>query len=1283
MLLTFAVWMSTALLIYGLVLAVHAFRTQLSLAPTYITLGFITCLMMWASILGARLPMGPIVIFWGSTLFSGLLIGIFAIYVFDGSAAARMAMLTVCVLILGTYAAQRILDVQLASGLSVSVVQLPPVEIRGYLASAFAAFCDLLFLAFVWESLHRFKPTRILLVRVFLTLSGTLFLDTVLYLGLAYGDAAIFKAYVLGSLADRFIVSVWVAPILTAYVAWQRRVHGVDLGRGRVFAILQRSAKSERELVAAQREIALRTAVEEALREKEEQFRTLVTNIPGVTFRCLYDENRTMLFISESIREATGYDPEDFVQNRIRTFASLVHPDDLEMVRKTIDQANTDRAAYSIGYRIVGKSGSVHWMGERGRIAYDDEGQPKWIDGVVSDVTERRVAEDALRQSREYSARFEFIANAVEDNMSFLDREFRLLAVNEAWLRAMNASRETVIGKTLAEVWGGGAFDREIRDVMEPCFEGRTVVYRRWIDFPGLGRRFCEVKMFPYRNESDVVSHIVAVTRDITQEHEAEQEITEARNAAEAANRAKSEFLATMSHEIRTPMNAIIGMTRLALKTELSPKQQDYLSKTLASANSLLGIINDILDFSKIEAGRLEMESVVFNLDDVLNHLANLISVKAAEKDHVEVLFDTPVDVPRMLVGDPLRLGQVLLNLASNAVKFTDAGEIVIKTRLIELVEKGCVLRFSITDSGIGMTDEQMARLFQPFTQADGSTTRRYGGTGLGLTISKRLVELMRGTISVTSTPGAGSTFSFTARFDDPDESTPIYRSGAPDLRGMRVLVVDDNARSREVLENMLQSMSFQVQSVDSGQKAITCLTKGLGGDPFDLVLMDWQMPEMNGIDAAKAIRDSDRITSKPGIILVTAYGKDEAVREAEQAGIGAVLAKPVSESALFDTVMYIAGLSGRPSDQALTAANESATAGLDGLRVLLVEDNEINQQVAEELLQGAGVSVTIASNGQEAVTMVQSADYDVVLMDIQMPVLDGYAATKSIRSLPAFKTLPIIAMTANAMAGDRERCLAAGMNAHVAKPIDPDELFATLHQWAPSGRADTASQRAPKPAQQDIGTEADWPAGDLDGIAVSEGIARVGGNRKLYVKLLRQFRDRNASSADEIAEALRAGDRELAARIAHSMKGSAGNIGASAVYKVAAVLESAIKSGTSINDLETELADFRKYLQIVVHSVGLLDKVETHPKQTANGGNGDFDPAKGLGLIHEAGRMLVEDYSVAMERVEDLKSLLHGTPLQDRLHDVERAFENFDTDRAAQVLQELAEAIQAVQKEK
>jgi CheY-like chemotaxis protein len=699
-------------------------------------------------------------------------------------------------------------------------------------------------------------------------------------------------------------------------------------------------------------------------------------------------------------------------------------------------------------------------------------------------------------------------------------------------------------------------------------------------------------------------------------------------------------------------MNAIIGMAHLALKTDLTAKQYDYLKKVDISAKSLLGIINDILDFSKIEAGKLNMESVDFQLEDTLDSISTLVGIKTQEKG-LELLIKTDASVPTALVGDPLRLGQILINLSNNAVKFTEVGEIVVSTELVKKDKAQVILKFSVQDTGVGMTAEQAAKLFQPFMQADSSTTRKYGGTGLGLTISKRLAEMMGGEIWVESVQGRGSTFSFTANFGLGKEKAKKQYKPTSELRGMKVLVVDDNATSRDILQEMLESFTFEVTVAASGPEGITELEDANEDKPFELVIMDWKMPGMDGIEASRRIKDHEDLSKIPAIVLVTAYGREEIMQQSEKVGLEGFLLKPVNPSMLFDTIIQAFGEE-MPEISRVVQRHEQEAEALEHIRganVLLVEDNEINQQVAKEILEGAGLKITLANDGQEAVNAVKENEYDAVLMDVQMPVMDGYTATKTIRKWEGGMRnkgkaqIPIIAMTANAMAGDREKSLDAGMNDHVAKPIDTKELFSTLAKWIEPGDRKMQVDSSKEGLEDKVEWEDDSMP-ELPGISVADGLKKVGGNEKFYRKLLLQFLDTNRDSANEIREALEKKDQPLAVRLAHTVKGVAATLGAGVLAQVSGELEKALKNEET-GKLSNLLEQFASHLNQVMHSI---EKSEAGKKgKMESGESSGQDPVDNAvvgPIIKELFDLMETDLVEARRRLEDLTGHLANSIL-------------------------------------
>ncbi len=751
---------------------------------------------------------------------------------------------------------------------------------------------------------------------------------------------------------------------------------------------------------------------------------------------------------------------------------------------------------------------------------------------------------------------------------------------------------------------------------------------------------------------SDPGKGTVWVVDDISAERAVLEEMTRARSLAEEAARAKTDFLANMSHEIRTPMNAIIGMTHLALKTSLTAQQRDYLQKISLSGRHLLGVINDILDFSRIESGKLPLERIDFNLEQVLGNVTALVVEPAAAKG-LELIVAIDPDVPHQLVGDPLRISQILVNYANNAVKFTERGEITLHVGVSARGEGDVLLEFSVRDTGIGISEEQRATLFQSFQQADNSTTRKYGGTGLGLAIARRLAELMGGEVGVESTPGTGSTFWFTVRLDLGKAGQP-HRVPARHLRGRRMLVVDDNGPVREVIADMLRSMSFEVAAVGSGEAALQELVRAdAAGEAHELVFLDWQMPDMDGIATAHEIHRLP-LASPPQLLLITAYhGRAEVIELARQAGIRDILIKPVSPSQLFNMAQLVLDSQAGQAAEATVQASPRPPAGtgLAGRRVLLVEDNELNQEVATELLMDMGLEVDLAPDGAVAVQKVQENRYDIVLMDMQMPVMDGLTATRQIRRLPGLAGLPILAMTANVMASDRQRCLDAGMNDHSAKPFDPQVLYDRLLHWLGAPAAETGVSSA-------VAAEVVSPPpgfGGIPGLDSALGLRQAMGRTKLYCNLLARFVNGQADFSLRIGGAMAASDWHAAERIAHTLKGTAAQIGAGEIRQLAGQLEQAIRSREPLEKLDMLQADLEVRLSQLVEA--LASHLPAVQQAAVPAG---ADPARVREVCDQLAGLLAEDDFASQQFIDRNEALLR-TGLGDDFAGIAAALHDYD----------------------
>ena len=904
--------------------------------------------------------------------------------------------------------------------------------------------------------------------------------------------------------------------------------------------------------------------------------------------------------------------------------------------------------------------GDTHkWLRCEARRTLMEDGSVAW-NGYWADITERKQVE----------ARTQAVFKHAPVAFLFFSREKGVTRCNAQAVRLFGGdSEQSLLGlmpsqPPLSPIDAAQREDgREIFKRMIATRQAETV---EWRHSRLNGEVFdAESVLIPYEHEGRL--QFCAIVQDITARKKTEAALRAAQQAAEAATLAKTHFLANMSHEIRTPMNAIMGMSHLALLDELPPRARNYVEKVHRAAGNLLQILNDVLDVSKIESGKLELETADFQLENVVSHMADVLGVRAEEKG-MELLFTAPPDIPTALVGDPIRLGQVLINLGTNAIKFTQQGEVLIGCETLNQQADAVTLHFWVQDKGIGMNPEQIQRLFLPFTQGDSSTTRQYGGTGLGLAISRQLVEMMGGRIWVESQEGRGSTFHFTARFGVQAQPNGRRALLASEMHGKRLLLVDDNAAAREVLGDMTRHMGLDVEVSDSGENALQRMQQALAeGRPHEILLADWKMPGMDGIAFARHAL-SVPPGQRPCVLLVTAFAREEALKAAEGVGLAGIINKPVTPSTLLDTLSRVLSQSEppAPAEPKGSALLRQAQQRLAGARVLLVEDQPLNQELACDLLERAGLKVVTAAHGQECLDkLAHEGPFDGVLMDCQMPVMDGYTATERIRAHAEWKELPVIAMTASAMAADRDRVLQCGMNDHITKPLDLARMFTIMARWITPARPAFASAGSASAAR--AGRPSSLPPSPLQlgSLDTADGLARCMGNLDLYRRLLKGFARTQRDFAEQL-QALRAQPDEALALV-HSLKGLAGNVGARTLLERSTELELALQaaSGGDSPQLQQATADTLEQLKLVLADIDRMSRQATPPESDADahalaGTQVDWQPLA---------KLIADQDAHSRDVLQDLIGHWPTLRQHPQVGALKRALERYDFDEAEKLL--------------
>ncbi|MES9883490.1 MAG: PAS domain S-box protein [Sedimenticola sp.] len=1050
---------------------------------------------------------------------------------------------------------------------------------------------------------------------------------------------------------------------------------------------------------------------EQELSQSEERFKlALLGSSDGV-----WDWNlkTNEVFYSERWMEMLGYHDGEWAAT-LDTWKSLINPDDgvsvLELVQAVIDEGGDK---FKIEFSMMHRDG--HWVPilSRGFLQRDPgSGEALRLVGTHLDLSERVDAEQALKRVNEQldervnertvelensrkiavslmrdaermkqraevnlknlqesTVELHKLQQAVEQSpvsIIITNPQGTIEYVNPYTTKLSQYSSDELLGQKVSKMGSGEQPQEFYSELWQTISMGDTwhgeICNRKKDDT----LYWESITISPVKDSKGEVVHYIAVKDDITEQRTMHEALIVAKNQAEAATRAKSDFVANMSHEIRTPMNAIIGMSHLALGAGLTGKQRSYIEKVHHSAEGLLGIISDILDFSKIEAGKMEVEKVEFQLDEVMDNFSNLVGLKADEKD-IQLIFNMHPSLPKVFIGDPLRLGQVLINLGTNAVKFTEqGGEVLVSTNMSEETEGQALLHFSIEDNGIGITEVQQEILFQSFSQADSSTTRRYGGTGLGLAISKQLVSLMGGDIWLESEYGSGSTFHFTIGVKKKEQNVDV-NSAMVTLMQQRILVVDGSLNSRQAITDMLAKLGFRVDSVASGEAAAQVIEEA-EEDPYEILLIDWQVPGRERLKATLTMRETKHLPLVQAVVMANTYAHESVQDVFRQFNLSGFLVKPVTPASLLKIAQSISGQEAGEWNQMARVQTSTIKAieSLYNANVLLVEDNEVNQELARELLVSNGLGVEVVNNGIEALKILEEQAFDGVLMDCRMPLMDGYAATREIRKNPRLKQLPIIAMTADVMDGDYTEVLTAGMNDHIAKPIRTDEMFATMAKWIVPDQQH--SNRALNGDRKGTLAEA---LNSIEGVDTDAGLLTVNGDAHLYHRLLLKFRNNQTDFIHKFHSALSDQDLNTAIRHAHTLKGLAGSIGALSLQVAAAKLERACTADIDSIDqvsmeVDAKLRQVFRGLDAIAFPIARDDTfVPTTPEKAL------LEP-----LLRELHTLATRHNVNADKHIGRFRTMLEGSEYEPLFAKVVNAIERYDFDGAITGLEDLADKL-------